>query len=198
MEDLYCTGGQHDLTSPRVGLGIAGDESTAFFVVDGAADFQSAVSLIEVLPLESANLTPAQASGQLSVEEVIPDFVLRDDFHEHSQLSLCQNLFAAIADFGWCDHLSWVIGDQVSLLRCLQRAVECGVDFVCGTDGQTASCLFVEFLNILRRDPGQLFITQARADVVLNMAAVVPYEISVSSAVAMVIISHFNTLLKRL
>ncbi len=58
-ENLYCTGWQHDLPSAGVGLGISSSQSTANFPVDGAADFQRAGNLIEVLPLESADLTPS-------------------------------------------------------------------------------------------------------------------------------------------
>ena len=53
-ENLYRTGWQHDLPNAGACLGAPGSQPAASFPVDGAADFQSAVSFIEVLPLESA------------------------------------------------------------------------------------------------------------------------------------------------
>ena len=52
------------------------------------ADLQGAATLIEVGPHESADLTSAQTGGQLSVEEVIPEFIGFDRCQENIQLFL--------------------------------------------------------------------------------------------------------------
>ena len=75
-EDLYCAGWQHDFPDAGAGLGIPGSQPATSFPVDSTADFQCTADLIEVLPLESTDLTPPQTSGQLRVEEVAPDFIL--------------------------------------------------------------------------------------------------------------------------
>ena len=99
-ENLYRTGRQHDLPSAGAGLGIPGSQSAASFPVNCAADFQRTSDFIEVLPLESADLTPPQTGGQLGVEEVMPNFILRDDFHERIQLLVRQYLLCPIAEPG--------------------------------------------------------------------------------------------------
>ena len=57
--------------------------------MDSAAYLKGAIRLIEVLPLEAADLSPAQAGGQLRVEEVVPDIILLNDCHEYIQLFIC-------------------------------------------------------------------------------------------------------------
>ena len=132
-EQNRCTGGQHDFSSACAGLGIAGGQAAAIFPVDGAADFQCTVDLIEILPPESAEFTPPQAGGQFGVEEVVPDFVLCDDSHEHFQLLFRQNLFRTIGELWDCDLLSGVAGNQMSLLCRLQGFVEHTVDTINGS-----------------------------------------------------------------
>ena len=116
-------------------VSIPGSQPATSFPVDGAADFQCAGDLIEVLPLEPADLTPPQTSGQLGIEEVTPDFILCDDLHEHIQLLVRQYLLCPIAESGSGDLLGRVAGDQVRLLRRLQRTVERGVDAAHRTAG---------------------------------------------------------------
>ena len=172
-ENCNCTARQYDLTSTGVGLGIPSSQPAAIFSVDGTADFQCTADLIEVLPLESTDLTPPQTGGQFRVEEVMPDFILHDDLHKHIQLIVCQDLFRSIAELGSDNLFGWIAGDQVSLLRRFQYAVERSVDAAHCTTGQTIAQRFVEPLDVFRCDSGQMFITQAGADVVLDVAAVV-------------------------
>jgi hypothetical protein len=56
--------------------------------VKSSVDFQDTAALVEVRPHEAADFTPAQAGGQLSVEEVIPDFIGFDCCQENIQLLL--------------------------------------------------------------------------------------------------------------
>ena len=108
--------------------------------------------------LDPADLPPPQTSGQLGIEEVTPDFILHDDLHEHIQLLVRQYLLCPIAESGSGDLLGRVAGDQVRLLRRLQRTVERGVDAAHRTAGQTITQLLVEPLHIFRRDSSQLLI----------------------------------------
>ena len=56
---------------------------------NSAAYLEGAIRLIEVLPLEAAEPAPAQAGGQLRVEEVMPDVALLDGLHKGIQLFIC-------------------------------------------------------------------------------------------------------------
>ena len=87
-QQFHCAGWQDDLPCAGVGFGIPSHQPAALFSMKGAVDFQSTATLIEVGPHESADLTSAQTGGQLSVEEVIPEFIGFDRCQENIQLFL--------------------------------------------------------------------------------------------------------------
>ena len=70
FQKFYRAWWQLDGTDTVLGLGLTHRHTTAFFSGDGAADLKSAGLLIEVLPPQTADLTSAQAGGQLRIEEV--------------------------------------------------------------------------------------------------------------------------------
>ena len=87
-QQFHCAGRQDDLPCAGVGFGISCHQPAARFPVKSAADFQGAAMLIKVGPHESADLTSAQTGGQLSVKEVIPEFIGFDRCQENIQLFL--------------------------------------------------------------------------------------------------------------
>lgn len=96
--------------------------------MDRAADFQRAMSFIKVLPLQSADLTPAQSGSQFRVEEVTPDTVSLNNLHELFQLFIRQHLFPFVAEFEYVDIFGGITWDEASLLRCSHRFMEHRVD----------------------------------------------------------------------
>lgn len=66
---------QEDIPSTSVGLGVTGYQSATVLLVQSAVDFQCTVTVIEVRPHESADLAQPQDSGQLGVEEIVPDLI---------------------------------------------------------------------------------------------------------------------------
>ena len=125
--------------------------------MDGPADGKGAVGLVEVLPHEAADLSPAQAGSQLRVEEVVPDFVLLDGCHEPLQLGIVQDLLGR-GLFPWQgDAVGGVPGDQVFLCCRVQDLVEHTVDTADGGTGQLVPVLRVLLLAaVLLEFPVQL------------------------------------------
>jgi len=85
--------------------------------MDGPSDGESAVGLVEVLPHEAADLSPAQAGSQLRVEEAVPDLALLDHLHEPLQLSVVQDLLGRGLFSRQDDAVGGVPGNQVFLHR---------------------------------------------------------------------------------
>ena len=72
-------GGRMMVRVPAAVLVSQGSQLAALLLMDGAAHLEGAISLIEVCPLEAADLSPAQAGGEFRVEEVVPDIILLND-----------------------------------------------------------------------------------------------------------------------
>ena len=100
-EKLSRGGRQDDFSSARIGFGIPSYQPAALFTMKGAVYFQDTAAGIEVRPHETADLTPAQAGGQLSLEEIIPDRILPDHIHESIQLFCVPNFHGLADHFGW-------------------------------------------------------------------------------------------------
>ena len=101
-EQVERAGGQNDLALALVGFRFSDLSVAAFHVVDGAADQQSAVALVEVAPFQAADLAPAQAGGDLRVEEIVPQRLVLDRLHKFFQLFFVENYHGLAAVFG--DH----------------------------------------------------------------------------------------------
>ena len=54
------------------------------------------VGQIKGAPLETADLPPAQAGGQLCVEEIVPELVLAYGRHQRIQLGIVQDALGLI------------------------------------------------------------------------------------------------------
>ena len=121
-------------------LGVPCSHLPASLLVDGTTHLESTICFVKVLPLESADLTPPQAGGQLCVEEVVPEVILSDRRHECIQLRICQNLFRLAGEFRRWYFFRWIPWDQSCLFRCIQCLVEHGVDTPDSAAGQPFPC----------------------------------------------------------
>ncbi len=119
-----------------VGFGISCHQPAALFPMKSAVDFQSTATLIEVRPHEAADLTPAQAGGQFSIEEVVPDCVFPDHIHKDIQLFLIQNFHWLMDCLGWVHFVGRVDGDEPLISRRFERMVKRGVYAMDGGAGE--------------------------------------------------------------
>ena len=99
------------------------------------------MGFIEVLPHEAADLSPAQAGGQLGVEELVPDLILPDGRHEPLQLVVVQDLLRRGLFLWQDDAVGGIPGDQVFLRRRIQSLAEDAVDTADGGAGQLVPVL---------------------------------------------------------
>ena len=88
-EKLRCAGREDDGAGAGGSLGVPCSQLATLLLMDSAAYLKGAIRLIEVCPLEATDLSPAQASGEFRVEEVVPDIILLNDCHEYIQLFIC-------------------------------------------------------------------------------------------------------------
>ena len=143
-----------------------------------------ALYIVEVLPLQAADLTAPQSCGHLRVEEVPPEFILVHLGQEDRQLLLGQDLLAFVVRLGRGDALRWVPWDQVGGDGILQRVVKHRVDagdhsvaqlvaaFRVRVDAAFRFQLLVHFLDIQRCDLRNDPVPKVRLDVVFGVAAV--------------------------
>ena len=96
--------------------------------VEGAAHLQRAALLVEVAPLQTADLAAAQAGHQLRLEEVPPHLVLLHHCEEGVQLRTGEDTLGFVVGLGRRCPLGGVPGNDVGLHRVLQRGVKRGVD----------------------------------------------------------------------
>ena len=106
-----------DGAGSRSSLCIPGSQLAALLLMDRASYFQSAMDFIKILPLQSADLTPAQTGSQFRIEEVAPDAVPLNSIHELFQLFIRQHLFAFVTEFRSANILCRISRDEASLLR---------------------------------------------------------------------------------
>ena len=136
-QEVYRAGRQDDFPSASVGLGIPGHQPAALFTMKGTIYFQGAAVAIEVRPHEAADLTPAQAGGQLGIEEIIPDRILPDHINESIQLFLIQNFHGLADHLGRVYLIGGIGGDQPLIFGSLECMMKGGVDAVNGIAGET-------------------------------------------------------------
>ena len=131
-----------------------------------AEDLQCPGARIEVLPHETADLTSAQAGGQLRVEEVPPGLVLVHCRQEGVHLLPVQDLLGLVAVLGQLGSVRGVVRDDVIPFRVFETPVEHGMDAEHHGVRQLVSILrmvvdpslflqlLVQFLNIQTGDAG--------------------------------------------
>ena len=144
--------------------------------MDGTADPEGSIRLIEVCPLEAADLAPPQAGSQLPVEDVIPDGILPDYFHELIQPRIRQHPLGLVAELWGLDLLDGIPRDDACLLRCPQCFVEHGMDAPDGTAGQPLASVpvlslrqcFIRPLDVFPFDLGDGLVPQIGLDVLVH------------------------------
>lgn len=183
-QQLCCAGRQDDFPRSGIGLGVARYQPAALFPVEGAADFENTAAFVKVRPHEAADLASAQAGGELGVEEVMPDRVCLDGFHESVQLFLIQNIHGLADNFGRFYFVGRIGRDKTLLHRRSECVVERGVDAVdCGA-GEPAlvrswihSAIFlqlvIELSQVCGCDLGEHFLAQIGYNVVCHVLLVV-------------------------
>ena len=117
-----------------------------------AANLEGAAALIKVVPHESADLTPAQASGELRVEEVVPERVCFDGFHEIIHLLIGKDALGGGIRFRQRHPIGGFIGNNMRPNSVRQGPDGCAVP-------QILTCLsgYAKILYIM--DPEQGYVT---------------------------------------
>ena len=119
---------QEDGTHSLSRFGLTDGVLALPLAVEGAAHLQRAALLVEVAPLQSADLAAAQAGHQLRLEEVPPHLILLHHCEEGIQLHTGEDALGLVVGLGRRCPLGGVPGNDMRLHRVLQRGVEGGVD----------------------------------------------------------------------
>ena len=175
---------QDDGAHTLIGLCLTDGVLTLPLAVEGAAHLQRAALLVEVAPLQTADLAAAQAGHQLRLEEVPPHLVPLHHREEGVQLLAGQNALGLVVGFGRRCTFGGISGNDVCLHRVFQRGVEGGMDMANHgvrelmihlgmlVDAPLRFQTAVHSLDVLLRDEGNLFIAQLWFDVVFDIAAI--------------------------
>ena len=175
---------QEDGTHSLSRFCLADGVLTLPLAVEGAAHLQRAALLVEVVPLQTADLAAAQAGHQLRLKEVPPHLVPLHHREKGVQLLAGQNALGLVVGLGRSRPLGGIPWNDMGQHRVLQRGVEGGVDVANHGVGELMPHLgmlvdaplrfqaAVHPLDVLLRDEGDLLVAQLRLDVVFDVAAV--------------------------
>ena len=182
FQDFRCAGRQENGSCAGFCFGFSHPDAAALSVAHRAVDMEPAGLVIKVLPLETADFSPAHSCGQLRVEEVIPQRILLQRFHEFFQLLLRQNLLGRVIHFGNDGSFGGIFRDQPLPHRHVQRLMEHHVNAADKGVRQGVPLLkmlvhppvlpepVVHFLDVGGGDGADLFVPQQGLDVVLRYA----------------------------
>ena len=183
-QDVHHAVRQNDGTHTLIGLCLTDGILALPLAVESAAHLQHTALLVEVAPLQSADLAAAQAGHQLRPEEVPPHLVLLHHCEEGVQLLAGQDALGLVVGFGRRCTFGGISGNDVCLHRVFQRGVEGGMDMANHgvrelmihlgmlVDAPLRFQTAVHSLDVLLRDEGNLFIAQLWFDVVFDIAAI--------------------------
>ena len=87
LQNLHRAGRKLDGSDTFFGFRFSNFHTAALAIADCPPDLKPPGLFIEVLPLEAADLAPAQSGGQLRVEEVRPHIVLPHHIQKLLELS---------------------------------------------------------------------------------------------------------------
>ena len=175
---------QEDGTHSLSRFGLTDGVLALPLAVEGAAHLQRAALLVEVAPLQSADLAAAQAGHQLRLEEVPPHLVPLHHREKGVQLLAGQNALGLVVGFGRRCTFGGISGNDMGLHRVFQRGVEGGMDMANHgvrelmihlgmlADAPLRFQAAVHSLDVLPGDKGDLFIAQLWFDVVFDIAAI--------------------------
>lgn len=119
---------QDDGAHTLIGLCLTDGVLTLPLAVEGAAHLQRAALLVEVAPLQTADLAAAQAGHQLRLEEVTPHLVLLHHCQEGIQLRTGEDTLGLVVGLGRRCPLGGVPGNDMGLHCVFQCGVEGGVN----------------------------------------------------------------------
>ena len=144
---------QDDGTHSLSRFGLADGVLTLPLAVEGAAHLQRAALLVEVAPLQTADLAAAQAGHQFRLEEVPPHLVLLHHCAEGVQLLAGQNALGLVVRLGRSRTLGGVPGNDMGLHCVFQCGVEGGVNVAHHGVGELMPHLrmFVDAPSVFRR-----------------------------------------------
>lgn len=175
---------QDDGAHTLIGLCLTDGILALPLAVEGSAHLQRTGVLVEVAPLQSADLAAAQAGHQLGLEEVPPHLVPLHHRKKGVQLLAGQNALGLVVGFGGRCSLGGISGNDVRLHRVFQRGVKRGMDVANHgvrelmihlgmlVDAPLRFQAAVHPLDVLLGDEGYLFVSQLRLDVVFDVAAI--------------------------
>ena len=167
-----------------IGLRLTGGVLALPLAVEGAAHLQRTGVPVEVVPLQTADLSAAQAGHQFCLEEVPPHLVLLHHCEEGIQLRTGEDALGPVVWLGCGRPLGRISGNDMRLHRVFQCGVKRGVDVADHGVRElmihfgmlmNASLCFqaaVHPLDVLLRDEGDLLVAQLRLDVVFDIAAI--------------------------
>lgn len=175
---------QDDGSHTLIGLCLTDGVLALPLAVEGAAHLQHTALLVEVAPLQSADLTAAQAGHQLRLEEVPPHLVLLHHREEGVQLRTGEDALGLVVGLGHRCTFGGIPWNDMRLHRVFQRSVEGGMDVAhhgvrelmphlgMFVDAPLRFQAAVHPLDVLLGDEGYLLVAQLRLDVVFDVAAV--------------------------
>lgn len=183
LQHMEGAGWQQDRARSFFGFWIAHLQRAAGSRMNGAAYLQRSACLIKVAPLEPADLAAAQAGGDLRVEEIVPQRLGADRFHESVELLFVEDLHGRFIELGDHRSIRRVLNDQPGAHRRFHDLVEQHMDAAHRGIGKTTLasvagfvCLptqrIIEFLHVPLRDGAQHFISQHRLDVMTHVTAI--------------------------
>ena len=183
LQHVERTGRQQDRARSFFGFRIAHLKRAAGDCVDRAAYLQRSAFLVKVAPLEPADLTAAHAGGDLRVEEVVPQRLVANRFHESVELLFVENFHGQFIELGDHRTIRRILHDEPGAHRRLHDLVEQHVNAAHGSVGKTSlasvACFVrlptqrvVEFLHVPLRDGAQHLVAQHRLDVMTYVAAI--------------------------
>ena len=128
FQNFHRAGRQEDGSGALFRLGFAHPDAAALAKMDGTADMKPPCFLFEILPLQAADLAPAQSRCQLRVEEIRPHRILLHHSQKPLQLLLRQDLLRGIVDLRDHRSLCWIFHDQPFPNRRIHGLMEHHVD----------------------------------------------------------------------
>ena len=139
LEHIRCALGEQDLAPSPAGFRLARFKAATNLSVQSSTDLERPRPAVEILPLEPTNFTPAQAGGEFGVEEVVPERVGLDNFHEAVQLPVCEDALGWTVCFRQRQALDRILGNDMGSNRVCHSPVEHGVDASDGAGGESAA-----------------------------------------------------------
>ena len=151
--------------------------------MNGAAYLQRSAFLVEVAPLEPADLAAAQTRGDLRVEEIIPQRLGTDRFHESVELLFVEDFHGRAVELGDHRPVRRVLHDQPGAHRRLHDLMKQHVDAAHRGVGKATLASVagfirflahrvIELLHIPLRNGAQPLAAQRRLDVMTHVAAI--------------------------